>query len=104
MYEPSSISPGTIMPNYPWLFTNSLDTSLTGAKIRAMITLGVPYGVGYDRIANRDVQNQANGIVQSLKNDKIAIGSDREIVALIAYLQRVGKDIKLEQRTTSVNE
>jgi cytochrome c oxidase cbb3-type subunit I/II len=101
MYEPSSISPGTIMPNYPWLFTANLDTSLTGPKIRAMITLGVPYGKGYDKIANADLMKQADGIAANLLKEKITIKSDKEIIALIAYLQRIGTDIKLEQKATA---
>jgi cytochrome c oxidase cbb3-type subunit I/II len=101
MYEPASISPGTIMPNYPWLFTADLDTNITGAKIRAMITLGVPYEAGYDKVANADLMKQANAITANLAKDKITIKSNKEIVALIAYLQRVGTDIKLEQKTTS---
>ena len=101
MYEPSSISPGTVMPNYPWLFKNDLDTAITGAKIRAMITLGVPYATGYDKIANADLMKQANGIAANLAKDKITINSNKEIVALIAYLQRVGTDIKLEQKTSA---
>jgi cytochrome c oxidase cbb3-type subunit I/II len=103
MYEPSSISPGTIMPNYPWLFKDDIDTATIGAKIRAMITLGVPYPAGYDKIANTDLATQANKIVTSLAQDKITIKSSKEIVALIAYLQRVGTDIKLEQKAASNN-
>ncbi len=103
MYEPSSISPGTIMPNYQWLFKNDLDTAITPAKIRAMITLGVPYGAGYDKKANADLMKQADGIAANLAKDKITIKSNKEIVALIAYLQRVGTDIKLEQKTPVVN-
>jgi cytochrome c oxidase cbb3-type subunit I/II len=102
MYEPSSISPGTIMPNYQWLFKNDLDTAITPAKIRAMITLGVPYGAGYDKKANADLMKQADGIAANLATDKIIVKSNKEIVALIAYLQRVGTDIKLEQKTTPV--
>lgn len=101
MYEPSSISPGTVMPNYPWLFHNTIDTSLTGAKIRAMQTLGVPYPAGYDKIANEDLMKQADKIRDNLTKDNIAIKSNKEIVALIAYLQRVGTDIKLEQKTAN---
>jgi cytochrome c oxidase cbb3-type subunit I/II len=101
MYEPSSISPGTIMPNYPWLFKNDIDTATIGAKIRAMITLGVPYAPGYDKLANADLATQANGIVQNLAKDKITIKGNKEIIALIAYLQRVGTDIKLEPKTSS---
>ncbi len=101
MYEPSSISPGTVMPNYPWLFENNIDTAITPAKIRAMQTLGVPYPEGYDQKANKDLLIQANGIALNLSMDKITIKSNKEIVALIAYLQRVGTDIKLEQKATS---
>ncbi len=101
MYEPSSISPGTIMPNYPWLFKDDIDTATIGTKIRAMITLGVPYAIGYDRIANNDLMKQANGIAEGLAKEKITIKSNKEIVALIAYLQRVGTDIKLQQKTSS---
>ncbi|MEI8279210.1 MAG: cytochrome-c oxidase, cbb3-type subunit I [Bacteroidota bacterium] len=99
MYEPSSISPGTIMPNYPWLFKNDLDTAITPAKIRAMQTLGVPYPAGFDIIANADLIRQAEGIRDNLAKDNIKVKSDKEIVALIAYLQRVGTDIKLEHKT-----
>jgi cytochrome c oxidase cbb3-type subunit I/II len=102
MYEPASISPATIMPAYPWLFTDKLDTSLTGAKIRAMITLGVPYEPGYDKTANADVMKQADGIVANLAKDKITVKSDKEIIALIAYLQRIGTDIKLEQHSSTI--
>jgi cytochrome c oxidase cbb3-type subunit I/II len=101
MYEASSISPGTIMPNYPWLFKNEIDTGLTGAKIRAMLTLGVPYGTGYDKIANRDLVKQAKDITANLAADKITINSNKEIIAVIAYLQRIGTDIKLEQKVTT---
>lgn len=103
MYEPSSMSPGSVMPSYPWLFENDLDTAITPAKIRAMQTLGVPYPEGYDKLANADLMKQANGIKESLAKDKIQIKSSKEIVALIAYLQRMGKDIKLQQKTVASN-
>ena len=101
MYEPSSMSPGSIMPAYPWLFENDIDTAVTGAKIRAMQTLGVPYVEGFDRIANKELMQQATTIQQNLKKDNIEVKSSKEIVALIAYLQRIGTDIKLEQKTAS---
>lgn len=99
MYEPTSMTPNSIMPNYPWLFTNELDTAVTGAKIRAMITLGVPYPEGYDKMANGDLMKQAEQVQANLAKDNIKIEKNKEIVALIAYLQRIGKDIKLEQKT-----
>jgi cytochrome c oxidase cbb3-type subunit I/II len=98
MMDPRIMSPGSIMPNYPWLLDDDIDTSLTGAKIRAMQTLGVPYPEGYDKIANQDLVAQAQKIKANLRKDKIETGSNAEIVALIAYLQRVGTDIKKQKQ------
>jgi cytochrome c oxidase cbb3-type subunit I/II len=94
MMDPRIMSPGSIMPSYGWLLDNKIDTASTPAKIRAMQKLGVPYPAGYDQLANKDLITQANGIRLSLKMDKIETPKDAEIVALIAYLQRLGKDIK----------
>ena len=101
MWDPRSMSPGSIMPNYTWLFDNKIDTAITPAKIRAMQTLGVPYPEGYDKLANADLVTQAESIKANLKKDKLDTPADREIVALIAYLQRVGIDIKGQQKTAA---
>ncbi|MFX8984343.1 cbb3-type cytochrome c oxidase subunit II, partial [Acinetobacter baumannii] len=61
-------------------------------------TLGVPYPAGYDKIANQDLMTQANKVRINLKMDKIEKPSNREIIALIAYLLRVGTDIKREMK------
>jgi len=97
MFDPESMSAGTIMPTYPWLHTNVLDTSSTAAKINAMRTIGVPYPEGYEKIANADLVYQQDIIVKSLQNDKIQAIPNTEIIALIAYLQRLGTDIKAEK-------
>jgi cytochrome c oxidase cbb3-type subunit I/II len=94
MYDPRSMSPGSLMPQFTWLLDDPLDTASTPAKIRAMQTLGVPYPAGYDQVANKDLMHQADSIAANLKKDKIITPSTAEIVALIAYLQRVGTDIK----------
>jgi cytochrome c oxidase cbb3-type subunit I/II len=99
MYEPSSISPGSIMPRYPWLFENDIDVSLTEAKIKAMQTLGVPYEQGYEKMANDDLKKQANEIVADLQKENIKAMPEKEIIALIAYLQRLGTDISGEAKT-----
>lgn len=93
LMDPRLMSPGSIMPPYSFLEGRKLDTASTPAKIRAMQTLGVPYPEGYDQIANKDLMTQGNGIRISLKMDKISVSADDEVVALIAYLQRLGKDI-----------
>lgn len=104
MYEPSSMSPGSIMPRYSWMLDNLLDTSSTAAKIRAMQKMGVPYPEGYDKIANRELMKQADAIAANLKKEKIETLSNTEIVAMIAYLQRVGTDIKAEPKKVAENK
>jgi cytochrome c oxidase cbb3-type subunit I/II len=99
MFRPTLMSPGSIMPRYSWLLDNDLDTSLTAAKIRAMQTMGVPYEAGYDKKATKDLMAQAEGIKENLAKDKIKTPARKEIIALIAYLQRMGTDIKSEVAT-----
>lgn len=93
-FEPTSLSPGTVMPAYPWLFDNDLDTDLTAKKIRAMQTFGVPYPKGYDLVAVRDLKIQAESIADQLNEEDLDAESTKEIIALIAYMQRLGTDIK----------
>jgi cytochrome c oxidase cbb3-type subunit I/II len=96
MMDPTSMSPGSIMPQYPWLLEDQLDANSTMAKIKAMKRLGVPYPDGYENTAIVDMEKQAKDITANLKKDGIETLPDREIVALISYLQRLGKDIKSE--------
>ncbi|MFZ1685404.1 MAG: cytochrome-c oxidase, cbb3-type subunit I [Candidatus Zixiibacteriota bacterium] len=94
MADPAVMSPGSIMPSYRWLLTDKLDTSSTPSKIRAMQALGVPYPIGYDVIANNELTEQAQKVVANLKESNVDAMSDTEIIAMIAYLQRLGMDIK----------
>jgi len=96
MMDPTSMSPGSIMPPYPWLFEDKIDYSHTADKITTLQKLGTPYPAGFDKIAVAEAQKQAQGIVNDLKKEDIDVKSDREIVALIAYLQRLGADIKVK--------
>lgn len=94
MLEPTSTTFGSIMPPYPWLFKDKVDKSKTFSMIKAMKRLGVPYPDGYENNANDEIDKQAEKIQSSLKKDKIEISKDKEIIALIAYLQRLGTDLK----------
>lgn len=94
MENPASMSPGSIMPYYPWLYTAKLDISTTADKISALRKLGVPYPKGYEAIANKELKEQAQMIVDDLAKNGAVTDIDKEIVALIAYLQRLGTDIK----------
>lgn len=105
MLDPSSVSAGSIMPAYPWLFESTIDKSQTAAMINALRTIGVPYEEGYDEIANEDLDKQAQEIADRLKaEDNIEVVPETEIVALIAYLQRLGTDIKVKPEQTSQNK
>ena len=96
MYEPESMSPGSIMPSYPWLLEDELDASNTEAMINAMRTLGVPYAPGYETQALADLAKQSEEIVARLKGSGVEVKPEKEIIALIAYLQRLGTDIQVK--------
>ena len=102
--DPRSVSDGSIMPSYSFMLDHDLDISTTEKKIRAMQTLGVPYPAGYDKVANDDLEKQALEIQASLKKDKVNCSEKKEVIAVIAYLQRLGKDITVEnQKTATLN-
>ena len=94
MWDPTSMSPGSLMPAYPHLFENALDTTITPRMIDAMITMGVPYAKDFPAGSNAALRLQSEAIVADLKKAGVDALSDREIIAVIAYLQRVGTDIK----------
>ncbi len=94
MNDPRSMSPGSVMPPYPWLITDKLNVSQTETKLKALKSVGVPYEDVSIRYASEDLDKQAAAISAQLAKDGIRVGKDREIVALIAYLQRLGTDIK----------
>ena len=115
MYDPQSTSSGSIMPSYKWLIQDELDKSGTEDKMRAMQTLGVPYTDEEIEKAQQWMAEQGTQIEQNLYSDPDFVTSyegdkkyaeengleftemrNREIVALIAYLQRLGTDIKAE--------
>ena len=96
MLDPDQVSSGSIMPPYPWLFEDMIDKELTAGKITALRTIGVPYQPRYEEIANDDLDRQAAKIVKNLQEqDGIEVAKEAEIIALIAYLQRLGTDIKV---------
>ena len=113
MYDPQSTSSGSIMPAYQWLVHSELDKSMTEAKMRAMVKLGVPYSEEEIANAQKSMTEQGTQIeknlytdpdfAESYEADKKAGGSEfiemrnREITALIAYLQRLGTDIKVQE-------
>lgn len=100
MLDPRTMSPGSIMPPYPWLLDNKMKTDDLAGKIGALRTLGVPYPKGYEKDAPAELQAQAQKIAKNLADQGIKDQGieDKEIVALIAYLQRLGTDIKVQNQ------
>lgn len=94
MVDPQQLNAESIMPPYPWMAENDLDLSNLGRIIDVMTTLGVPYPEGYgERQALIDLQTQARTIAEGLNKGGINVEANKEIIALIAYLQRLGTDI-----------
>ena len=116
MWDPQSTSAGSIMPGYKWLFDNKpANYAEIEKKMSVMQTLGVPYTEEDIKNAQVSIATQSAKIEENLKNDPDFVKSyteseknakargeqfvpmkDREIVALIAYLQRLGTDIKVK--------
>jgi cytochrome c oxidase cbb3-type subunit I/II len=94
MDDPQTTSPGSIMPRYPWLLTQKLETNSLPARIAALRKVGVPYAEDYEQRALAELNAQSAAIVTNLKSGSIEAQADREIIAMIAYLQRLGTDIK----------
>jgi cytochrome c oxidase cbb3-type subunit I/II len=97
MENPSSMSPNSIMPSYSWLTTNKLDYSNIRSKVTTLRKIGTPYPANYEDTATADLEKQAKEIAVDLQKNGIAVDGTEEIIALIAYLQRLGTDIKLSE-------
>ncbi len=116
MYNPRATSAGSIMPRYPWLFSDDLDRSQMVNKLNLMKnTFDVPYTKAEIDSAEQWADNQAAKIVSDIFAEAADLKDQyakrpagelekKEIIALIAYLQRLGTDIKTtEVQTASTN-
>ncbi|MDB5104903.1 MAG: cytochrome c oxidase, cbb3-type, subunit [Fibrobacteres bacterium] len=92
--DPRLTSPGSIMPSYRFLLDEKLDLSLLKEKMKVMRKLGVPYTDAEAKDCVTLARAQAKGIGDDLAKEGIAGMENMEVVALIAYLQRLGTDIK----------
>ncbi len=90
---PQEIAPGTIMPAYPWLAEKQVNLDKLPQKIRALRTVGVPYPEGYEQIASKEYLDDAGKIVSELKEAGIEVEPTSEVVAIIAYMHKLGRDI-----------
>ncbi len=91
--EPTDTSPGSIMPSYPWLFEKKIEFESIQARVDAMAMLGVPYGEAINN-APQMAREQAAAIALEIESDGGRPNlADKQVVALIAYLKRLGTDI-----------
>ncbi len=91
MMDPRSTSVGSVMPNYPWLFKQVTDIPALGSKIRVLTGYGVPYPPRSPDAIRQACIEQAQGITEDLSKNGIKIGPEKEVIAVIAYLQQLGK-------------
>ena len=100
--NPRSTSPGSIMPNYPWLLSQKLDATVAVDRMRALRKVGVPYTDEEIGNASKSISAQSQKVVANLSLGSITNApADREVIAVIAYLQRLGTDIKAMPGTTN---
>lgn len=92
--DPKTMSPGSIMPKYNWLSEQDIDLTTTPKKLKAMKTLGVPYTEYEIDNGNQVLLKQAQLIADNLKKEGVLLDSKKEMIAIIAYMQRMGTDIK----------
>lgn len=90
MHNPQEISPGSIMPPYPWLLEQDANYAAIPGKLKALRVLGVPYPEMTPEEVQAQIDEQAQGIVDSLHEEYRTADKDKKIVALIAYLQKLG--------------
>ena len=88
------------MPAYPHLADDALDLSDLPAKIAALRTLGTPYARDFEQYAIGNAREQAQIIAKNLTAQGVNEPGleGKEIVAIIAYLQRLGTDIKVQPK------
>jgi cytochrome c oxidase cbb3-type subunit I/II len=91
LMNPRAISVFSNMPTYPWLFESSTDYASLASKIRVQRLLGVPFPAWSPAVIDTLAREQAKQIAKDLQAQGRYVAPDREIVALIAYLQRLGK-------------
>jgi cytochrome c oxidase cbb3-type subunit I/II len=93
MDDPRSTTPQSIMPPYPWLLTKDLDFSVVQPRVDVMAMLGVPYGKALNN-AEQMARDQASVVAKEIVSQGGPQGlNSKQIVALVAYLQRLGTDI-----------
>jgi len=92
LVDPRATSPGSNMPSYAWLATGHIDATLAPRKLALMQKLGVPYSNQDIERAEAAQRAQADAVVADLAVSGVQVDWNSEMVALIAYLQRLGRE------------
>ncbi len=93
MMDPRSTSVGSIMPRYPWLFVQKTDVAALKSKLDVLRTLDVPYPTWTAAQIAANVEAQERRIAADLRAQQRLVSPDTEIVALIAYIQKLGTSV-----------
>lgn len=94
MYNPRHVTPGSIMPEYTWLFRDKIHYEVLEKKMNVMKALGVPYTEEEIKNSLVSAEEEAGRITDELTVSGVPASiKDKEIVALIAYLQRLGTEL-----------
>ncbi len=91
--KPNTVVPRSIMPAYPFLLDKEVDLTIIPRKIRAMQMLGVPYAEGFDKKAIESYLADAQKIVDELKQAGVDTKPTKQVIAVIAYMHKLGRDI-----------
>jgi cytochrome c oxidase cbb3-type subunit I/II len=89
--DPNTVSPDSIMPVYPWLFKQKASWHTLPQRIAAQRILGVPYPEMTDEEIRAQLELQANEIVEDLAGKMLSADPESKVIALIAYLQKIGQ-------------
>jgi cytochrome c oxidase cbb3-type subunit I/II len=92
--SPRTTSPGSVMPAYPHFLDDEIAWSKIQKRVDAMAMLGVPYGAAALANAEELARQQASAVSARLvaQGGPTDLG-DKDVIAVIAYLQRLGVDI-----------
>jgi cytochrome c oxidase cbb3-type subunit I/II len=94
--DPRSTSPSSVMPSYEHMLRDDIDFDVIQGRIDAMVMLGVPYGKEAIDDATGLARDQATKLAAKLRSEGGPDGmATKEVIAMIAYLQRLGVDIRL---------
>ncbi|MCP4547490.1 MAG: cytochrome-c oxidase, cbb3-type subunit I [bacterium] len=89
--DPRSTSPASNMPAYSHFKTKTLDPAVYTGRMRALGKLGTPYSDEDFALAEQRFLSQGKLIVDYLAGNDVNVETNSQMVAMIAYMQRLGR-------------